>query len=98
MILWEMTSTLQVPKDLVRPICQHRNVLATNPAIKKVGFTRTIGWPSNKEAPEFISSRRLHLVGLFAQNVLSPEAPNRFLTTCVCGLIDTLGTADDSLT
>ena len=65
LIARKVFAALEVPQNLVMTMCQHRNVLATNSAVKMTGLCRNICRLSHKGSPNVTRSpSSLHHVRL----------------------------------
>ena len=59
-----MAMSLEVPDDLVLPVCTNRHVLPANPALKLAQFICSISGPGNKKLSQFPNSvTLLHFEG-----------------------------------
>ena len=87
LIARKVLAALKVPQNLVLAMSQHRNVLATNSAVKMTGLCRCICRPSHKESPNVTTSpSSLHLISLPRTQSPPRLASITFITTRVSGI------------
>ena len=87
LIARKVFAALEVPQKLVMTMSQHRNVLATNSAVKMTGLCRNICRPSHKESPNVTRSpSSLHLVRLLRTSPLPWLTSITRITTRVSGV------------
>ena len=87
LIARKLFAALEVPQNLVMTMSQHRNVLATNSAVKMTGFCHYICGPSHKESPNFTRSpSSLHLVHLLGTKSPPWLTSITLVTTRVSGI------------